>query len=153
VTPDAFRAALAQHTDEVFLHCLTIDHPSLSPAIRIVNNTVDLERTAGTFIGFPFSVRLQLSSDEMDATAEIVVDNVDQRIVAALRGLSYGAKVTYEAVLASAPNSVQQGPFEYEIQGFSANLSTVTLSISFALGFLSEAFPKDYFAPWNASSG
>jgi hypothetical protein len=152
LTPDAVRAALAQTTDEVFLECLTIAHPSLSPSIRLVNNTQDLSRSAGTFIAFPFSARLQPRSDDMDATAEIVADNVDQRIVAALRGLSHGATVTYEVVLASAPNDVQQGPFEFEIQSFSANISTVSLSISFALGFLNEAFTKDYFAPWNASS-
>jgi hypothetical protein len=152
LTPDGLKAALAQNTDAVFLECLTISHPSLSPPIRLVNDRQDLTRTAGTFVAFPFEARLHARSDDMDASAEIVADNVDQRIIEALRGLSHGATVRYEVVLAGSPNNVEQGPFDFEIKGFSANVSTVSLKISFALDFLNEAFPKDYFAPWNATT-
>lgn len=144
------QAALAQWTDEIFLECLTIEHPSIS-AIRIVNDRADLTRTAGTFTAFPFRARLHARSEERIAEAEIVADNIDQRIVLALRGLSDGATVTYEVVLRDSPNTVEQGPFEFEVQGFSVDAQTITLRIGFALGFLNESFPKDFFAPSNSS--
>lgn len=149
MTPEGLQAALSSGTDEVFLECLTIEHSSLASPILLVNDRVDLIRTAGTFVAFPFSVRLQPKSDDMAASAEIIADNVDQRIINALRGLTSGATITYEVVLSDSPNSLEQGPFEFDVRGFSANVSTISLSISFALDFLNEAFTKDYFAPWN----
>jgi hypothetical protein len=152
LSPDAMQASLASWTDQTFLECLTIDHPTLDEPFLLVNDRVDLERTAGTFIAFPFSAKLQPRSDDMDAGAEIVADNVDQRLIEALRGLDYGATVVYEVVLADSPNTLEQGPFEYAVRGFSANASTISLRINFALDLLNEAFPKDYFAPWNSTT-
>jgi hypothetical protein len=143
------QAALAQHTDEAFLECLTIAHPSVT-TIRLVNDRQDLTRSAGTFIAFPFRARLQPKSEDRIAEAEIIADNVDQRIITALRGLSDGATATYEVVLADTPNTVEAGPFEFEIMGFSADAATITLRVSGDYRVLNEAWPKDYFAPWNA---
>lgn len=144
------QAALSQRTSEVFLECLTIDHDDFDNPIRLVNDKVDLVRSSGTFIAFPFRARLHARSEERVAEAEIVADNVDQRLIQHLRGLSAGATVTYEVVLLDTPNTVEQGPFQFEIQGFTADAATITLKISFALGFLNEAYPKGWFAPWNA---
>lgn len=141
-------AALAPQTNQVFLECLTISHASISD-ILLVNDKVDLPRTAGTFVAFPFQVRLHPRSDERTIDAQIVADNVDQRIVQNLRGLSAGASVTYEVVLQSQPNTVEQGPFDFNLQGFVADALTVQLQLGFGLEFLNEKFPKDVFAPWN----
>lgn len=149
LSQEGLQSALAGSTDEVWLECITIEHPSIA-TMRLVNDRVDLVRSAGTFVAFPFSVRLHVRSDEMNAMAEVVADNVDQRVILALRGLAHGATLKYEVVLASSPNVVEQGPFEFEIKGFSANVSTVSLSVSFAMDFLNESFPKDYYAPWNS---
>lgn len=142
------QAALAQWTSEVFLECLTIEHPDITD-ILLVNDRQDLVRTAGTFVAFPFRARLHTRSEERVAEAEVVCDNVDQRIVQNLRGLAAGATLTYEVVLHDSPNTVEQGPFEFEIKGFVADARSVSLRISFAMDFLNERFPKDWFAPWN----
>lgn len=144
------QAALAQWTDEVFLECLTITHPDIT-TIRVVNDRQDLTRSAGTFTAFPFRARLHARSEERIAEAEIVADNIDQRIVLALRGLTDTAVVTYEVVLRDSPNTVEQGPFQFDVHGFSVDAQTISLRVGFALGFLNEAFPKDWFAPSNAS--
>lgn len=147
-------AALSSWTDEVFLECLTVSFPASSPTvpdILLVNDRQNLSRTAGTFIAFPFRARLHARAEERIAEAEITADNVDQRLILALRGMGQGTTITYEVVMESAPNTVQQGPFEFDVKGFVADAHTVGLRISFALDFLNEAFPKDYFAPWNAS--
>lgn len=142
------QAALAGWTDQVFLECLTIEHPSISD-ILLVNDKVDLVRSAGTFIAFPFRVRLHARSEDRIAEADVTCDNVDQRIVLNLRGLAEGATLTYEVVLADSPNTVEQGPFEFEIKGFVADARSVSLRIGFAMDFLNESWPKDHFAPWN----
>lgn len=147
----ALQSALAGWTDEIWLECLTFDHPSMNEPIRVVNDKVFLERTAGTFFAFPFTFQDFIRGDSQSVEAQIVADSVDQRIILALRGIVGKPTVTYEAVLRDTPNVVERGPMEFEVLAFSTNLTTISLRVSFALSFLSEAMPKDYFAPWNSS--
>lgn len=150
---DELQEALAQDVDVAWLECLTFEHPDLSEPIRIVNDQVDLERSAGTFLAFPFVAVLHQRADDSIAKGRITADNVDQRIVSDLRAIQEDRpRVTYEVVRHTAPNKVIKGPMEFEIQGFVADATTVSLEIAFALDFLGEAFPKDYFTPGNASS-
>lgn len=146
----ALQSALAGWTEEIWLECLTFDHPDLPDRIRLVNDKQNLVRSSGTFVAFPFVFQDFVRGDEQSVQAVITADNVDQRIVETLRGLSGVPTVTYEAVLHSAPNTVIKGPMEFEVMGFQAALGTISLRISFALGFLNEAFPALYHAPWNA---
>lgn len=149
LSASGLQAALAGWTDQIFLECLTFEHASLDAPIRLVNDRVDLVRTAGTFIAFPFAFQDFIKGDEQQVVANITADNVDQRIITELRGISTKPKVTYEAVLLDSPNTVEKGPMEFEVLGFQASLQTISLRISFALSFLSEAFPRDYFGPSN----
>lgn len=146
------QAALASWTTEVFLECLTFDHASLGSPIRLVNDTQDLVRTAGTFTAFPFDIKLPSKSDDRISEAEVVASNVDRQLVQALRGIS-GDKPTcmYEVVLLGSPNTIEFGPATFEILGFTTVMGSISMRISFDMKFLNEAFPKDYFAPWNAT--
>lgn len=144
------QAALGPSTDQIFLECLTIEHASISD-ILVVNDKQDLTRTAGTFIAFPFRTRLHARSDDRVAEAEIVADNVDQRLILNLRGLPRGTTITYEVVLRGSPNTIEQGPMAFSLESMVADIATVALRVSFDLAFLNEAFPAGYFAPWNAS--
>jgi hypothetical protein len=102
------------------------------------------------YVAFPFRAQLQPKTEDRVAEAQIVCDNVDQRIIYALRGLSDGATAQYQVVLADDPGEVEYGPFEFEVMGFAADAQTITLRVSGDYRVLNEAFPKDYFAPWNA---
>ena len=148
----ALQSALAGWTDEIWLECLTFDHDSLASPIRLVNDKQDLVRTAGTFTAFPFTFQDFTRADDQSVVAMITADNVDQQIITALRGITGKPTVTYEAVLHDSPNTVERGPMDFEVLGFQTNASTISLRVSFALSFLNEAFPKDYFAPWNAEA-
>jgi hypothetical protein len=154
VSAAALRDAVQLWNDapQLWLECLTFDHPSLTSPIRLVNDKADLVRTAGTFIAFPFTWRDRVQADEQTVTGMIVADNVDQRIIQSLRGITGRPTVTYEAVLYDSPNTVERGPMEFEVIGFQTNMTTISLSVAFAFSFLGEAFPKDYTAPWNATA-
>ena len=102
------------------------------------------------WIAFPFRARLQPKSEDRIAEAEIVFDNVDQRIINALRGLSDGATLTYEVTRENDPGSIEVGPYEFEIMGFTADASTISLRVSGDFRLLNEAWPKDWFSPSNA---
>ena len=148
----ALQSALAGWTDEIWLECLTFEHPSLVAPIRLVNDKVNLVRSAGTFIAFPFVFQDFVRSEDQAVIAQITCDNVDQRLLEQFRGIVGRPTVTYEAVLYDTPNTVERGPMEFEVLGFSTNLTSVSLRVSFSMSFLGEAFPQGYFSPWNAQS-
>jgi Domain of unknown function (DUF1833) len=148
----ALQSALAGWTDQIWLECLTFEHASIVTPIRLVNDRQDLVRTAGTFTAFPFEFQDFVRADDQSVIAMITADNVDQQIITALRGITGKPEVTYEAVLFDSPNTVERGPMQFEVLGFQTNMTTMSLRISFALSFLSEAFPAGYFAPWNATT-
>lgn len=151
LSADGLQSALAQWTEEIWLECLTFDHASISTPIRLVNDTQDLVRSAGTFIAFPFRVQLAPQDEARVGSAQITATNVDQRIVRELRAITDRPTVTYELVRHAAPNTVEVGPVELTVIGFVANVSTVQIRCSGGLEVLDEAFPADHFAPWNSS--
>lgn len=148
---DGLRQALAETADEVLVECLTFEHASLGTPIRLVNDRVDLVRTAGTFTAFPFVVRPPGRADDTIAEAEILCDNVSREIIDEMRQIEDKPTVTYEAVLVSSPNDVQVGPMEFQIHEMLVTAESVALRVAFAFDVLGQAWPKDWFAPWNSS--
>lgn len=145
------QALLSPQTDEIILQCLTIEHASLGSPIRLVDDRQDLVRTEGTFIAFPFEFQDFVRGDDRAVEAVITADNVDQRIIDALRGVVGRPTVTYEVVRRSAPNVVQRGPMQFEFMGFQASLGVVSIRITFDYASLNEAFPSAVFSPSNAA--
>lgn len=150
----ALQAVLAQSTEQVFLECLTITHADLTTPLRFVNDLQDLARTAGTYTAFPFQVTGMRQSSDQLPQMRITIDNVDQRVVLALRSLS-GSRtdisVAYDVVLAGAPNVVEYGPVDFRVDNVGISPAAVSLDLSFHSGFLNAAFPAGQFAPSNAA--
>lgn len=151
----ALQAVLASATEKVFLECITIEHSSLSETLRLVNDTVDLTRSAGTFTHFPFSITAATQAADRPPAIDITADAVDQRVVTAVRGLAgirEKAKITYEIVLSDTPDQVEFGPVEFEFDSMSTDSATkVNVRASFLKGALNDAFPHKQFAPSNAA--
>lgn len=145
--PDDIAAELRRgYLSEPPLVCLTFNHADLVGPIRLVNNNEDIVRGEHTFTAFPFTYRDYVRGDSDFPTGEITADNVDERIVTALRGLPSPPTVIYEAIIGS---DVVQGPMEFLVLGFAAAVQTISLRISLDFNFLSDAFPKDVFSPSN----
>lgn len=149
----ALQAVLAQATAEVFLECLTISHADLATPLRLVNDRKDLTRTAGTFTAFPFAVTgIRQSADQLPQMS-LTIDNVDQRVILALRSLA-GTRsditVTYEVVLAGTPNTVEYGPVDFRMADVNESAVSLVLDLEYHSGFLNKAFPALQFSPSNA---
>lgn len=87
-------------SDEVDLCFLTITHSTLAEPIRVVWDTKDFIYNGFTFIGFPFEITI-LSDDENPPTARLSIQNIDPRIVDALRGLSSPLRLKIELLHSS----------------------------------------------------
>ena len=150
----ALQAVLAQSTGQVFLECLTISHADLATPLRLVNDRADLTRTAGTFTAFPFQVTAPAQSDDKPPQMRLTIDNVDQRIILALRSLAgtrTDISVSYDVVLADSPNTVEYGPVDFRVDNVNVSPASISLDLSFHTGFLNAAFPGLQFAPSNAA--
>lgn len=131
VSLTALQAMFAEQTPEIFLECLTVNHPSLSTPLFFVNDTVDLVRTAGTFIAYPFQIHLPEQTDQQMPQVTLVIDNVDRSIGEHVRALTSAPTITLEVVLASSPNTVEAGPFVLTASAAQYD----AMQVSFTLGY------------------
>jgi len=149
----ALQAVLASATEKVFLECLTITHSEID-TIRLVNDSVDLERSLDTFKRFPFQVSAATQSQDRPPAINITADAVDQRLVLALRSLAGKrevANIRYEVVLSETPDIVEFGPVDFGFDSVSGDSATkINVRASFLKGALNDAFPSRQFAPSNA---
>lgn len=147
----AMQAMFAPETEQVFLACLTISHPDMATPIRVVNDKQDLVRSAGTFIGYPFDAPLPNSQDDQLPQVQIRIDNVDPTILNQLRALDRDddITVTLEIVMASSPDTVEAGPFDFTLKDTSFDVASITGTLAYE-DILNEVFPKDTFTPTNA---
>lgn len=153
LSQQALQAVLSSSTGQTFLECLTIEHPDID-TLRLVNDKQNLTRTEGEFIRFPFSVTAPEQSQDTPPTIDITADIVDRRVLTEIRSLAgkrSQGDITYEAVLADSPNTVEFGPSTFKFESVSTNgLTSATIKGTFLLGALNDAFPARQFAPSNA---
>src|SRR5690606_35732462 len=110
----AAASALAAQTAEVWLACLTISGSGL-PTFRIVTDNVPLERSVGTFQPYPFEADLPDDVERTAGTVEIRICNVDREVTRLLKEYGGIPQARLEIVLASQPDIVEVGPFDFSV--------------------------------------
>lgn len=100
----ALASITSQDTDEVWLLLLVIEHAQiLDGPLRFVNNMEDIDVNGDTYIAFPFAIDLPGEDPDQPNNARLRIDNVDRRIIEAIRGLTSPPKAHLRVVLASQP--------------------------------------------------
>ncbi|MBU0598807.1 DUF1833 domain-containing protein [Patescibacteria group bacterium] len=142
----ARQAIFAQETAEVFLLLLTIDHDDLDAAIRVVNNAENITSNSLEYQAFPFEMNLPDDTEDALSQVTLTICNVDRQIVQAVRSISSPPTVTLNVILASDPDTVEAGPFEFTMKSADYDALTVTGSLA-AEDILNEPFPADRYTP------
>ena len=138
-------AAYAQQTKEVFLLLVQVDHSALPDPIRVACNTQDVEHGGETFVGTYFKMTMPDESDEVPR-AQVVLDNVDRKIVDAVRAVGSPPTVTMTVVLASSPDVVEFGPFPLLLVEATYDAGLVQGSLIYD-DILNEPYPPEKFVP------
>jgi len=126
----AFKAAVfAQETSEAFLVLLTIDHDDFVEPLRFTSNGVDTVSNGDTFLAFPFRF-IPPSDDDSDQQAKLEIDNVDRRIVEAIRRLSSPPTISVNLVRESAPDTIEVEFPEFLLQGVKYDRLVVSGTLS-----------------------
>jgi hypothetical protein len=142
----ARQAMFAAETEQVFLLLLTIAHADLAETIRVAHNSQDVVSRGETYLAYPFRIELPADRDDQVAQVQLSIDNVDRQIVQAVRSLSGSPSVTLEVVLASSPDLLEAGPFEFSLLDAGYDALTVTGTLGYE-DVLNEPYPGDSFTP------
>lgn len=151
VSAPALRAMLAQETAEVFLICLTISHPTFAAPYLLVNDYNPLVRASGTFQPYAFDASLPNEQDDQLPQPVITIDNIDNEVLKAVRTCPLPRPtLKMELVLASSPDTVEAGPFEFSVLSAPYNDATIQAAVGFEDDFLNTAFPAATYTPINS---
>jgi len=146
VSAVAQQAVFAQETGEVFLILLEILHADLPAPIRVVNNSVSIVSGGDTYLPFPFEIDLPSDTDDVITTARLTISNVDRQIVSAVRSITTSPIATITIVLASSPDTVEVGPYEFTLSDVTYDADKVTGTLTFD-DALDLRIPADRFRP------
>lgn len=81
-----------QESPEFFLVFLTIAHPALSDAIRVVSDPRNFILDTDLYLGFQFDIRI-LGDNEAAPFSQLTIQNVDKRIPEAILAATTPARV------------------------------------------------------------
>ncbi len=102
------RTALnASATGEVFLILLTLSHPTLAGPLRVTSDAVATISREHVFSPFPFDLTLPDDAEGSSPAARLSIDNIDRRVVMAIRSLQTAAYILIEVVRAAAPDVIE----------------------------------------------
>lgn len=142
----ARRAVFAPETGECFALLLTISHPTLAMPIRVCNAGDTLWSGGFEFPHFPFEFDLPPEIEGAPPTVRLRICNVDRSIVEAVRTIQSPPTVTVSMVLASTPDTIEAGPFEFLLRDATFDAIVVEGGLAYQ-DILSEPYPADLFSP------
>lgn len=149
LSPRGRRSALAQHSEEVWVACLTISGPGLE-TFRIHTDNVPLERASGVFLPYPFETPLPEDVERPTGELEIRICNVDRAVTQLLKEYQGVPKATLEIVLASQPDTVERGPFDFTVKGASVDEMVISLKVGHQESLLNSQVPAGKYTPSNS---
>lgn len=142
---DALAGAQAEETGEVYLILLTFDSDDLASPLRFTNDSVPTTSRGDVYDAVPFSATLPSDEPGEIREMEISVDNIDRRMVNALRTASDEMTATMELIIASAPDDVIAS-FVFDVSAASYNATQASVRLSYE-SILNEPFPAERFTP------
>lgn len=153
----AKQAVYSQETSEVFIILLTITSPDFLEPIRISSDSTELLPLAnvrGTlsrdeeYVYLPFAIELPQQDETGVARAKISIDNIDRRMVQAVRTATSALSITVEIVLASSPDVLEMSVEDFRMERISYDALTISGDLSVE-HFDLEPYSKLRFTPSN----
>ena len=154
ISQDMRTAIYAPETEDAFIMLLEIDNPD-DPAdpIRVALNNENVTSTvsgrydpAVTFAGGVFHIELPAEDGEHINTVRISVDNVDQRIVQAIRNTTEPPDVRLWIVSSKDEDTVEAGVYRFELESAEYNSLFVRGELVFE-SVVNRRWPKNDFTP------
>lgn len=149
VSPTALQAMLAQETAEVFLVFLQISHSAFG-TLRLVHNTQSVTRADGTYDPYPMRILLPDQRSDQIPEVQIIVDNVDRMVLEKIRTLDGIPSVTMDVALASSPDTLEAGPFNFSLLNVTYDALAITGKLGYEDDLLNQPVPSTIYTPTNS---
>lgn len=153
----AKQAALAQQTGEVFVILMRISHPNFAQDILLSSDptqVLPIANVRGTvsngeeYVYLPFTIQLPQQDGEGISRAKVQIDNIDRRMVEAVRTADSSLSVDVSIVLASQPDIIEVSIPDFKIEHVTYDALTISGDLSLEYYDL-EPFPHLRFTPSN----
>lgn len=156
----AWESIAGQETDKVWAILLTIEHDDLDAPIRVTDDPKEriqvtddevvygLTSRGEDYIALPFSIALPEDTDEEVPSVQLRIDNIDRRIVDAVRSISSPPTVTLEVVLSDSPDTVEYGPVELTLTNCTFDAFEVKGQLQ-QEDLLNDRYPSTQYLPSN----
>lgn len=139
-------AIYAQETGETLYSLIKIEHASLSPTKYYCNAQADITSGGQVYTAAGFNIYLPADTDGAPPRVTLEVDAVDREIIDIALSLGSPPTLTASWVLASSPNTVEVGPFQYLIDDVAYDAVSLKATLTFE-PVLDEPIPADRFTP------
>lgn len=120
----------------------------LTTPVRVVNNNEQTHSAGKLYLPFPFEIKMPDEREDRVTSVTLRIDNVDRQIVTAIRQLSSAPTVSLSVVLASSPDTIEAGPFQFTLRKAVYNAVSVSALLEYE-DVLREPIPGDAFTPQN----
>lgn len=156
MTSTAFKQAVfSARTTEAFPVLLTISHSSFTDDIRVSSDPAVLLPEAGErgivsrgleYVFFPFEITLPQQDETGIARARISIDNIDRRVVRAIRAANSAVSVKIEVVASSDVDTPEFTADNFRLEQVEYDAFTVSGDISVEY-FDLEPYPAKRYTP------
>jgi hypothetical protein len=146
VSTDLKTKAFAQETDDALIILLTITHDDLPAAIRVCSNSEDIESNGEDYLACPFDLKLLVNDPQQLPKATLSIQNVDRRIVEAIRSIGTAPEVEVSIIKASDPDTVEMSLPNFSLLSVTYDALTVQGDL-FLENMASEPYPAGSFSP------
>lgn len=141
---------LSQESGDPFLTLITLEHPSFTSPIRLVNNVDAIVSRGNTYEPFPVKITLPVDDGETFQEVALQMDNVSLYLLDSIRSVTNQIQVTLEMVLASIPDVVQMSLSELKIGQVIYNAQTIQAKL-YLDDFLMSSLTSEKYTPTNFS--
>lgn len=114
---------------DAYICLFVFTHPELVAPILLTDAGEDVVVGADTYRHVPLRVALPDMSDESPPAGRLVLDNVSRELIAEIRTISTPLTCELSVVLASAPGTVELGPFDFEVRNIQWGALTLTADL------------------------
>lgn len=151
LSDDGRQEAYAERSDAAWIVCLTFAHDSLDGPLRFCDDNVTMTRTVDgatvTFAPYDFQVAFPGEDPEQPTRdLQVMVEDPEGVITAAIRGLRPAPTLTIEAVTSKDPDTVERGPYTVTLKEREVSDGRVVGTFGFE-DILADAFPATRFTP------
>ena len=148
LSPTMVADLLRDDAQEIYLPCLQI---TAGTTYRLTNNTQPVVRSDGTYQPYAFTAFIPEDSDAASISVQLEVENIEREVLKAIRTYNGVPSVKFFVVRASAPNTVEAGPWDFVLIDAKYDMLKISGTLSYKRNFLDRAFPCSSYLPSNSA--